>query len=56
VVSKPQIASKDKARVDEKAQHTRSYVSISKKLATPYLGVRWGFETTSRETTLLNRG
>jgi hypothetical protein len=48
VVSKPQIASKDKTRVDEKAQHTREYVSISKKLATQYLGVRWGFETTSR--------
>jgi hypothetical protein len=23
-------------------------VSIFNKLATPYLGVRWGFETTSR--------
>jgi len=56
VVSKPQIASKGKARVDEKAQHTRKYVSILKKLATPYLGVRWGFETTSRGTTIFNRG
>jgi hypothetical protein len=25
-------------------------VSISKKLATPYLGVRWGFEITSKNS------
>ena len=44
VVSKPQIASKNKARSDEKAQHTWKYVSILKKTATPLLDVRWGFE------------
>ena len=42
VVSKPQIASKDKARVDEKAQsrQRRDEQYISKNLATQYLGVR----------------
>jgi hypothetical protein len=49
VVSKPQIASKNKARSDEKAQHTWAYVSILKKTATPLLDVRWGFETTSNQ-------
>ena len=44
-VSKPQIALKDKAQADEKAEHTRLYVSISKRPATPSLRVRWGFET-----------
>jgi hypothetical protein len=48
VVSKSQIASKNKARSDEKAQHTWAYVSISKKTATP-LDVRWGFEITSMQ-------
>jgi hypothetical protein len=33
--SKMQITFKDKARADEKAQHTREYVSILKRLATP---------------------
>jgi len=47
VVSKPQIASKNKAWADEKAQHTWSYVSILRRTTTPLLGVRWGFETTS---------
>jgi hypothetical protein len=49
VVSKPRTTFKDKARVDGKEQLTRQYVSILKKLATPYLGVRWGFESTSKE-------
>jgi hypothetical protein len=49
-VSKPQISFKDKAPVDEKAQHTWSYVSILKRLATQPLDVPWGFETTSRIT------
>jgi hypothetical protein len=31
-----QITFKDKARADEKAQHTWEYVSILKSLATPY--------------------
>jgi len=39
-----QITFKDKARVDEKVQHTREYVSILKRLATPQLGVRCFFE------------
>jgi hypothetical protein len=30
-----QITFKDKARADEKAQHTWEYVSILKRLATP---------------------
>ncbi len=38
------ITFKDKARADEKAQHTWEYVSILKRLATPYLGVRCIFE------------
>ena len=48
MVSKPQIRSKGKARVDEKAQHTWEYVSILKRLATQPLGLRWGFETASK--------
>jgi hypothetical protein len=47
VVSKPQIALKNKAQADEKAQHTWEYVSILKRTATPLLSVRWGFETAS---------
>jgi hypothetical protein len=39
-ISKRQIAPKDKARADEKAEHTLAYVSILKKPATPQLGVR----------------
>ena len=39
-----QITFKDKARADEKAEHTSEYVSILKRLATPYLGVRCIFE------------
>jgi ATP-dependent Zn protease len=34
-ISKMQITFKDKAWADEKAQHTREYVSILKRLATP---------------------
>jgi hypothetical protein len=34
-ISKMQITFKDKARADEKAEHTREYVSILKRLATP---------------------
>jgi hypothetical protein len=33
-ISKMQIAFKDKARADEKAQHTREYVSILRRAAT----------------------
>ena len=46
-VSKPQIALKGKAQADEKAEHTREYVSILKRPATPSLSVRWGFEAIS---------
>jgi hypothetical protein len=48
VVSKPQIRLKSKAQSDEKAQHTRQYVSILKRVATQLLGLRWGFDTTSK--------
>jgi hypothetical protein len=34
-ISKMHIMFKDKARADEKAQHTQGYVSILKRLATP---------------------
>jgi uncharacterized membrane protein len=47
VILKPQIRLKSKAQADEKAQHTRQYVSILKRLATRLLGLRWGFKTTS---------
>jgi hypothetical protein len=48
MVSKLQIRFKGKAPADEKAQHTWSYVSILKRLATQPLDVRWGFEIISR--------
>ena len=47
VVSKSQIATKLKARADEKAQHTRGYVSILRRSATLRFGVRCVFETAS---------
>jgi transcriptional regulator with PAS, ATPase and Fis domain len=34
------VAFKDKARADEKTQHTRQYVSILKRLATPQRPIR----------------
>jgi len=43
-ISKIKITFKDKARADEKAEHTCEYVSILKRFATPYLGVRCVFE------------
>jgi hypothetical protein len=51
VASKCQIAFESKAQADEKAQHTRKYVSILKRSATQLLDDRWGFETTSNEIT-----
>ena len=48
MVSKPQIASDNKAQYDEKAEHIQLYVSTLKKTATPLSGVRWGFETAYR--------
>jgi hypothetical protein len=47
-VAKPQIAFDGKARADEKAQHTREYVSILKRFSTQPSGVRWGFEMASK--------
>jgi hypothetical protein len=47
VVLKPQIRFKSKAQADEKAQYTRKYMSILRRLATQPLGLRWGFKTTS---------
>jgi hypothetical protein len=44
---KPQIAFKDKAQPDEKAQYIEKNMSILKMAATLPLGVRWGIETTS---------
>jgi len=54
-LSKPQIALKDKARADGKARHTRKYVSILKRPATPSFSVRRGFETASRLDLFSNR-
>jgi hypothetical protein len=42
-----QITFKDKARADEKAEHTLEYVSILRRSATQYLGVRCIFEIAS---------
>jgi hypothetical protein len=39
-----------KAHADEKAQHTWKYVSILKRLATQLSDIRWGFETTSKQS------
>lgn len=47
-VSEPQIRFEGKAQADEKAQHTRQYVSILKRSATPPSGLRWSFEMASR--------
>jgi hypothetical protein len=38
----------DKAQADAKAQHTRQYVSILSRPATPYSAIRWGFKTSYR--------
>jgi hypothetical protein len=42
------MAFEGKAKADEKAQHTRQYVSILKKLSTQPSSVRSGFEMASR--------
>jgi len=49
VVSKPRIRPESKAQPDEKAQHTRKYVSILKRAATQLSSLRWGFETAYSE-------
>jgi hypothetical protein len=46
-ISKPQIAFEGKDRADDKAQHTREYVSILKRPLTQPSGDRWGFEMAS---------
>jgi hypothetical protein len=52
VVSKPQVRLKGKAQADEKAQSAKALWPdeqyILKRFATQLLGLRWGFETTSR--------
>jgi hypothetical protein len=55
VVSKPQIRPKGKARADEKAQsrQRRDEQYILKRLAKQLLGLRWGFETTSKSSSSL---
>ena len=50
VVSKPRIRPESKAQPDEKAQHTRAYVSILKRAATQLSGLGWGFETASKQS------
>jgi hypothetical protein len=42
------MAFEGKAKADEKAQHTREYVSILKRLSTQPSSVRWGFEMASK--------
>jgi len=48
VVSKPQIRFKGKAQADRESAAYVAYVSIYRRSATQPLGLRWGFETTSR--------
>ena len=48
-ISKPQIAFEGKAGADDKAQHTREYVSILKRPSTQPSGAIWGFEMASTE-------
>jgi hypothetical protein len=47
------MAFEGKAKADEKAQHTREYVSILKRLSTQPSSVRWGFEMASKDIFLL---
>ena len=46
-ILKPQIAFEGKAWADEKAQHTREYVSILKRPTTQPSDDRWGLEMAS---------
>jgi hypothetical protein len=48
VVSKPQIRFKGKAQADRESAAYIGYVSIYRRPATQPLGLRWGFETTSK--------
>jgi hypothetical protein len=45
--SKLQIRFKGKAQADRESAAYVEYVSIYRRPATPPLGLRWGFETTS---------
>ena len=38
-----------KAQADEKAEHTRQYMSILNRIATQLSGIRWGYETGSKK-------
>ena len=51
VVSKPQIRSKGKASGRSGKRSIHGYVSIYRRPATQPLGLRWGFETTSKQKT-----
>ena len=55
VVSKPQIRSKGKAQADRESAAYNGYVSICRRPATQPLGLRWGFETTSRQNACIQR-
>ena len=48
VVSKPQIRFKGKAQADRESAAYTWYVCIYRWTATRPLGLRWGFETTSK--------
>jgi hypothetical protein len=48
VVSRPRITPEDKTQADSKAQHTRQYVNISRRPATPPSDVRQVYEITSK--------
>jgi hypothetical protein len=48
VVPKPQIRFKGKAQADRESAAYMGYVSIYRRPATQPLGLRWGFETTSK--------
>jgi hypothetical protein len=53
VVSKFQIRFKDKASSRSRKRSIHGYVSIYRRLATQALGLRWGFETTSKEISMI---
>ena len=55
VVSKPQIRFKGKAQADRESAAYVQYVSIYRRPATQPLGLRWGFETTSKQIPIANK-
>ena len=52
-ISKPQIRFENKAKADEKAQHTGAYVSILRRPVTPASGLRWGFKMASNHSLII---